>query len=83
MLRALGSTCIAHFSAKLADPLREFRSPRHFARREGADVRATPVEFNAPRHRLDFIFVQASCGAVFAGFHTFMASFNAGSVFLV
>ena len=69
--------------AELADAIRELGTTRHFAYGERADVGAAAIEFDAPDHHPDVLFVQARGGAMFARFDAFLAGCDAIFVFLV
>jgi hypothetical protein len=58
VLRAFRATSIADLGTKLANAFREFRAACHLTLRQGTDVSATAIKFDAASHHLDVIFVQ-------------------------
>jgi hypothetical protein len=83
MLRAFFAASVTDLRAELTHLLSELRAARHFAHGERAEIRATAIQLDAPRHHLDVILMQTSGRTVFAGLHALMAGLDAVFVFFV
>jgi hypothetical protein len=83
VLRAFFAARFANLGAELADMFGKDRAAGHLSFREGTDVGATSVQFDAAGHHADIVFVQARRCAVFTRLHAVMAGFDTILVFLV
>src|SRR5205085_2888025 len=80
---ALGGTGIAHFRAERAEPGRELAASRHEPGGERAKIRAIAIQFDATRHFLHILLVQACRRAVFARCRALVTRVDTALVFFV
>ena len=83
VLAAFLSTGMTRFSAEAANLGRELRAGAHEERRGPAKHRTISVQFNAARHHLHVVLVQAGARAIRALIGAMVTRFNAINIFFV
>jgi len=74
---------VADFRTKRTDSFGEFGAACHFVSREGADVRAAPIEFDAAREHFYIVFLQAGARTVFARGEASLTGIDTVLIFVV
>jgi hypothetical protein len=83
MFAAFLAALSAYLSAQPAELFGELRVTRHEPRSQHANVRAIPVEPDAPLHHFNFVLLQAGGRAVFAFLSALQARLDTTSIFFV